>query len=358
MDRRFEAKKVTTGLFGGILRVIGVLGKTVGTVLLIIITTGLVFACIFAFYVKFNLSSELDITLTNYDLSESSVIYYVDDETGLSYELQTLYGSENRVVVQYADIPKNLINAAVAIEDKRFYTHQGVDWYRTAAAVFNMFLRQEDTFGGSTITQQLIKNLTGLDQVTVKRKLVEIFQALELEKKYTKDQIMEWYLNTIYFGERCYGVETASYEYYGKDVYELSLAECAALIGITNNPSMYDPYISDKTLANNKERQVNILNEMLEQGKISQEEYDQAVSEQLVFQRGSDKEAQDDSQQNSVYSWFVDEVIRDVTSDLMTKFGINEAAAQMMLYTGGYSIYFHRGHGHSEYCGPGIFQYR
>lgn len=339
MNRRFEPKGIIKGLLGGFLRLIGILGKMVGTILLIIIATGLIFACIFAFYVKFNLSSELDLALTDYNLSESSVIYYVDDTTGLSYELQTLYGNENRVVVGYDDIPQSLIDAAVAIEDKRFYSHQGVDWYRTTAAVFNMFLRQDDTFGGSTITQQLIKNLTGQDQVTVKRKLVEIFQALELEKKYTKKQIMEWYLNTIYFGERCYGVETASFEYYGKDVSELSLAECAAIIGITNNPSLYDPYISDSTLENNKERQKDILNEMLDQGKITQEEYEQAISEQLVFQRGSDAENVEGAEASSVYSWFVDEVIRDVTADLMEKFNVNEAAAQLMLYSGGYSIY-------------------
>ncbi|MBQ9980375.1 MAG: PBP1A family penicillin-binding protein, partial [Oscillospiraceae bacterium] len=243
---------------------------------------------------------------------------------------------ENRIIVSYDQIPKHLRDAAVAIEDKRFYSHQGVDWYRTVAAVFNMFLSMDDTFGGSTITQQLIKNTTGEDQVTVKRKLVEIFQALELEKKYTKKQILESYLNTIYFGQKCYGVQTAANMYYGKDVSELSLAESAALIGITNNPSLYDPYISDASRERNKSRQEDILYEMLKQGKITQAEYDEAVDEELVFTRGN---ASDTTKKNTAYSWFVDEVIRDVTEDLMEKYDLNEQGARTMLYTGGYSIY-------------------
>ncbi len=135
---------------------------------------------------------------------------------------------------------KILIHACIAIEDKRFEKHQGVDWVTTLRACFKMFLGKSEA-GGSTITQQLIKNLTGEKEVTVRRKLVEIYRALEFEKTHTKKDIMEWYLNIIPLGENCKGRQSASRVYFGKDVKDLSLAECASLIGITNNPSRYDP---------------------------------------------------------------------------------------------------------------------
>ena len=153
-------------------------------------------------------------------------------------------------------------HAAVAIEDKRFYKHKGVDWYRTTGAFINMFLSMKNDFGGSTITQQLIKNLTKQDDITVQRKLLEIFQALEFEKSYDKEEIMEWYLNIVYFGEGCNGVYTAAETYFGKEPKDLTLAECASIIGITNNPSKYDPFISRE---NNKARQETILKQMYEQ---------------------------------------------------------------------------------------------
>lgn len=124
-----------------------------------------------------------------------------------------------------------------------------MDWYRTIGAFFNMFLGMRSDFGGSTITQQLIKNLTKQDDITVQRKLLEIFQALDLEKKYDKADIIEWYLNVVYFGEGSYGVEAAAQTYFGKDVWDLDLAECATIAGITNLPTYYDPFYST---ANNK----------------------------------------------------------------------------------------------------------
>ena len=178
-------------------------------------------------------------------------------------ELATLSGKENRIWVDYDQIPWYMEKALVSIEDKRFYEHKGVDWYRTAGAFVTIFTRGESGYGGSTITQQLIKNLTGEKEVTIQRKLTEIFSALELEKKYDKQEIMEWYLNAVYFGEGCYGVQTAAQTYFGKDVSELSLAECASIVGTTNLPTYYDPFYNRQ---NNKERQETILREMYEQG--------------------------------------------------------------------------------------------
>ena len=198
-----------------------------------------------------------------------------------------------------------------------------------------MFLGKSEA-GGSTITQQLIKNLTGEKEVTVRRKLVEIYRALEFEKTHTKKDIMEWYLNIIPLGENCKGVQSASRVYFGKDVKDLSLAECASLIGITNNPSRYDPYISEANTRENKERQEVILTQMLKQGYINQEQYDEAVAEELVFTNSS-RDNSDTS--DDYYSWFEDQVIRDVVSDLCDKTGYEYDIVYKMVMTGGYQIY-------------------
>ena len=173
---------------------------------------------------------------------------------------------------------------------------------------------------------------TGEREVTVRRKLVEIYRALEFEKTHTKPQIMELYLNIIPLGENCRGVQSASRVYFGKDVKDLTLAECASLIGITNNPSRYDPYISAE---NNKERQEIILSEMLKQGYINQAQYDEAVAQELVFTNASrEKKKSDDN-----YSWFVDQVINDVVNDLCDKTGYEYDIVYTMVKTGGYQIY-------------------
>ena len=175
---------------------IGSVFKVLGTILLIFLITGLLFACIFAYYVKTCLTPNINISLEDYKLSESSTIYY-QDSSGQWQELVTLAGKQKRIWVDYDQIPWYMEKALVAIEDKRFYEHKGVDWYRTAGAFVEMFAKMETSYGGSTITQQLIKNLTGKDDVTIQRKLTEIFGALELEKKYDKEEIVEWYLNAV-----------------------------------------------------------------------------------------------------------------------------------------------------------------
>lgn len=311
-------------------RILKAFGKVFGTMVLVLFLTTLIFACLFALYVKNNLSAQVD-SIDGFTLDQTSVIYYEDPKTGQDVVLRKLYGGANRTWVKYEDIPKNLIHACIAIEDKRFEDHQGVDWVTTLKACVKMFLGRGEA-GGSTITQQLVKNITGRDEVTVRRKLVEIFSALELEKKYTKKQIMELYLNVIALGENCEGVESASQVYFGKSVSELDLAECAALIGITNNPSIYDPYINaDK----NKERQVIILDQMLEQKYITQEQHDTAVAEELVLHNASGEASGDED----YYSYFEDQVINDVVRDLSEKTGYDQTIVRKMLMTGGYKIY-------------------
>ena len=198
----------------------------------------------------------------------------------------------------------------------------------------NLFVGFDSTFGGSTLTQQTIKNVTGDKEGTVKRKITEIFRALNFEKNHSKEEILELYLNNIYLGHGCTGVKTAAQTYFGKDVSELTLAECADLIGITNNPSLYDPYGTEKQLERNLERKDTILSEMYSQGKITKTEYDEAMAQELVFTTGKD-----DGENSAFYSWFVDQLINDVIADLQEEKGYTKEMATQMVYYGGLQIY-------------------
>lgn len=313
-------------------------GKAAGSILLVFFISMVIFACIFTAYLRNYLMPQVSFSLDSFRLNQTSVIYYEDKATGNYKTLQNLYGNENRIWVSYGDIPDSLVFATVAVEDKRFFEHSGVDWLRTVRASANLFMGSDSSFGGaSTLTQQLVKNLTNDDEVTVRRKLLEIFRALEMERQYNKEEILEWYLNTIYLGEQAYGVRTAAYTYFGKDVTQLDLAECASLIAITNNPSLYDPYISDETRQNNKERQELVLSRMLDQKYITDAEYQAAMAEELVFEYSSgNAETVDNS---SIYSYFVDQVIRDVVEDLTASTGYDTEIITQMILGGGYQIY-------------------
>ena len=316
------------------------------TILLIFVITVAMLMCMAAVYIKNVILPAADLKLENYNTNLTTKMFYMDKtaEEPTYKEMQTLYGDENRVWVNGDQIPQDLMNAAVAIEDKRFYDHHGVDWLRTAKGVFLMF-SGKNIQGGSTITQQLIKNLTTDNDVTVKRKILEIFRALEFEKKYSKEKILEWYLNYIYLGQGCNGVYTASYAYFGKNVSELDLAECASLIGITNNPSKYDPFsklevVDEKTgevktaKDFNKQRQEVILKEMCKEGYITEQERDEAIAEELQFNPGKDNNAK-----STVYTWYEDAVIDDVINDLMETYNWSEEVAKNAVFSGGLEIY-------------------
>ena len=222
----------------------------------------------------------------------------------------------------------------MAIEDETFWKHHGVNWKRTLKGVLLMFTGG-DIQGGSTITQQLIKNATQYDDVTVKRKILEIFTALDFDKTYSKEQILEWYLNYIYLGEGCYGVATAAQNYFGKELSELDLAECASLISITNNPSAYNPY---RYLENNQYRATLVLGKMLELGSINQSEYDEAMAE--IDDLASHLErSTDEARPATIYNWYDEQVITDVMNDLIEKYGYSEQVASDMVTSGGLNIY-------------------
>lgn len=366
--------------------------QIIGTLILIGAITGMFMICYAAVYVKTVVMPQTYLNLDEYTLNENSIIYYQDKDTGQWKELQTLVGKENRELVKYTDIPRDLIDAFIAIEDKRFWVHQGVDWKRTAAGLVRMFTGQ-NIQGGSTIDQQLIKNLTQYRDVTVNRKILEIFTALELENNYSKEMILTVYLNYIYMGNKCYGVQAASRYYFGKDVWDLSLAECASLAGITNNPSLYSPYgdvevvrykcrtpgcldpysnvketvcgscgsvnsFDNGTVWTNREfnkaRQETILWEMAKEDEardnkayITEAERDAAVAAPLVFARDAkpgsedpdDPDAQESPKTSVSYSWYVEAVIDDAIEALMEARGINEEAAKKLVFSGGLSIY-------------------
>lgn len=326
-------------------------GRIIGTLLLVFVVTLTIFSGIFMAYINSTMRGKVEVYLDEFETKVSTELYSQDPDTGEWVMYQTLYlNSENRIWTDLEDIPKYLQEAAIAIEDKRFEKHHGVDWKGTTRAiVYTLF--GKNVQGGSTITQQLVKNVTGDNEVTVKRKITEIYRALELEKRYEKDEILEAYLNEVFFGQSCYGVVTASRMYFNKDVSDLTLAECASLMGITNNPSMYDPTLSSWTRENNRERQLTILGAMLEQGKISQEEYDEAKAEDIVFSNGftisgkyvgsdgtatdpepeepttDDTESPEDEEEPTIkgrYSWFTEAMIGDVADALVEKYGITD----------------------------------
>ena len=303
----------------------------IGTIVLVGVLTMAIFVGIFMTYINKSLKGHVEVDMSEYDRKVSTELYRLgtDGETWEMY--QTLFSDENRIWVDIGDIPEYLQEATIAIEDKRFKTHHGVDWKGTLRAITRT-LTGSGTQGGSTITQQLLKNVTGDNQVTVKRKITEIYRALALEKDYSKSQILEMYLNTIYLGEQCYGVQTAARMYFHKDVKDLTLAECACLIGITNNPSMYDPLLSDWARENNRERQLTILGEMLGQEKIDQATYDAAVAEEVQFSDGytnlgnfteptEDQETPEKPtvQSTANNSYYTDQVISDVAAALVEK---------------------------------------
>ncbi len=360
-------------------------GRIIGTLLLVIVLTGAIFAGIFSAYINSSMRGKVEVYLDEFETKVSTELYYQEPESGEWVMYQTLFmDAENRIWANLDQIPKNLQNAVVAIEDKRFYTHKGVDWHGTARAILST-LFGGSVQGGSTITQQLVKNVTGDNQNTVKRKVTEIYRALDLEKRYEKDEILEAYLNEVYFGHSCYGVVTAAMTYFDKDVSELTLAECASLVAITNNPSLYDPIEAGWSRENNRERQLLVLRAMLEQEKISQEEYDAAKAEDILFANGytisgkyvgsdSGKTADntdgdtaadtgggseqlpsdetEDKPRKSSQSYFTDAVIDDVAAALVEKYGLTDVTDPQtgevttafeqgvnMVYGKGYKIY-------------------
>lgn len=294
--------------------------------------------------VMISVNGDVIVDLADYteNQNQTSFIYaYEDNDPNKCKELLRLHAEENRIWVDLQDISVNLKDCFVGLEDKRFYVHHGVDWIRTIGSAKYKFKQ-----GGSTITQQLIKNITNQKDITIVRKFTEIVSALNLEKNYDKDSILEAYLNTVYLGSGCYGVKTAAETYFGKDVKELNLAEAASIAVITKAPYGLNPLYNREK---NKERQIYCLEQLRDQGIISPQEFEEAANYHLVFTNDDDyvpsaemlrrQQEEQIEQKNEYWSYYIDFLINNVIDDLMEEYGYSELQASNKIYYGGLKIY-------------------
>lgn len=320
-------------------KTVGLLGKIVLGIILVIGVVGIICSSVLFVYgysvvhgdVVFNLEDEAS------SQNQTSFIYGYDDDKLV--EITRLHGEENRIWLEKSEMNEYMSKAFIAIEDERFEKHHGVDWIRTVGV---MVKPSNSGQGGSTITQQLIKNLTDENDVTFIRKFNEILSALNLEKHYSKDEIMEAYLNTLYLSHGCYGVKTAAETYFGKEVKDLNIAECACLASITQSPTRYDPLINPE---NNRKRQTRVLEKMLEHNFITQEQYDEAMNYKMVYTNSPDykgsqikKSSAEKKQAEKINSYYTDYVIDQVINDLQSS-GYSAKKAKNMIYGGGLKIY-------------------
>lgn len=274
------------------------------------------------------------------DATPSGYMSTVLDEEG-NVTAQLVAKGSNRIYATLDEIPVNLQHAFVAIEDERFYEHNGIDMKGIVRAGIRDIIKMKFDEGASTITQQLLKNnvFEGWTSETklesVKRKLQEQYLAIQLEKEVSKDWIMENYLNTINLGQNTLGVQAASRRYFGKDVSELTLSECATIAAITQNPSKYNPISRPD---DNNERRQRVLNNMQEQGYISEKECEEAKADN-VYERIQNVNTEIENSDTNITSYFVDALTDDVINDLQNELGYSEAQAYKALYSGGLTIY-------------------
>jgi len=329
--------------------------KTFKIILLSLLFIGILFSGIIGVGVVeiIKEAPEIDPTTIISSLNQTSTIY--DLEGNLVEKIQA---EELRTVVSINKMPKYLLDAFVAIEDERFYEHPGVDIKGIGAAMIDN-IKSGSLRGGSTITQQLVKNVYLTNDVSITRKVKEAYLALQVEKVLTKDQILEAYLNRNYFGQNAYGVQEAARTYFSKDVEDLTLAESAMLAGIVKSTSNYQPYyrvkpdefdpskdfkvgeievLGEKYICVFNEKSVSrqrvVLQKMLELGKITQEQYDEAIKQDMKTSIKPEQKKITD-----ITSYFTDMVKNDVVDKLMELKGYTLEQAQDLLYTGGLSIY-------------------
>ncbi len=310
--KRSKAKRIILGVF-------------ISLILLVALS-----AVAFGAYLEKIADEEFDLSLFKLESTNSATkFYYMENGEWVEWADARIYGSKNYEFIPIERIPENMINAFVAIEDKRFFKHSGVDFLRSAEAAVNYIFGKDKKFGASSITQQLVKNITGNDEVSISRKIKEMAFALELEENLEKDEILELYLNVISFSDSCYGVQSASRRYFSKDASELSLLECACIAAITNSPSYYNPI---KNPENNKYRRDLILSEMLEQGMITADEFEESY--------GKDVELSPDNTlvDEQINSWYIEMALDDVIADLEAS-GYSRAAATRTVFGGGLEIY-------------------
>ncbi len=276
----------------------------------------------------------IELNLQSLKSGSSSKVYFLDSDKEFK-EYSEISGNFKRIWVDFQKIPKYMKDVMIAMEDKRFYKHGGVDFFRTLGATLNV-LRGKRTYGGSSITQQLVKNLTNDSKATFGRKMREMGRAFKLENKMSKDEIFECYLNIINFGAGTSGVQAAANAYFNKDIENCGIAECACIGVITKNPARLNPLNNPE---DNKKRRNIAIKEMFNQKKISRTEYEKALkeSENLKFYKGTS--GKNENKKSFVRNWHVETLCSDVVNDLSEKYGIKKELASEMLYSGGLKIY-------------------
>ena len=324
------------------------------SIFLVVVITGTIVATAMTVYVLEFMDESTDVTIKELENSANTIVYAQDGDKLV--QLYAVTSEVQRIPVDIEQIPQHVRDAFVCVEDERFYSHEGVDYKRTFAAFANMFMHIYDTKqGGSTITQQLIKNLTGDDDPSPERKIREIFRAMQFEKKYSKDEILENYLNYIGFGGPTNGIQLASIKYFGKDVSELSIAEAACLAAIPKSPETINPFAGyedengkwvNTGKEANRERQESVLYHMYGNGAISYDQYQEALNEKLIFtdseeykQAHPESDAEELMDEQKASSWVVDTALREYAAVLMEEYGIDEEEAFKRINTGGYQIY-------------------
>ena len=310
-------------------KVMGIIGKTMLSIGLVLVLTGCIVACVLTVFIATNFTDQSNLPdVESINKNQTSIIMAYNSETG-EYEEYSRISGIRRIFTPLDEMPQNMRDAIVAIEDERFYTHYGVDWKRTISAFANLLLHFNSTeYGGSTLTQQLIKVMTGNDDHSVQRKITEILSAVEMEKLYSKEEILQAYLNMMPLSNNVTGVGAGANYIFGVDAKDLTLAQCAALAAITNNPVKYNPYRYPENL---RTRQRTVLYKMYELKFITKDEYEQALGEQLYFKSSAKEE--------EVYDWYTDMVIDDVIDELMSQYGYSESQAQNTVFYGGLTIY-------------------
>lgn len=287
--------------------------RSMAIVLLFFAITGLISAAVY-FSIIINELKDIDLSKIE-DIQQSSFIYDVNDDF-----ITSIYGLENRIKVSLSEIPDHVKEAFIAVEDIRFYNHPGFDIKRFFGALLQNIKQRRFAEGASTITQQVVRNAFLSQKKTIHRKLQEIYLAYRLEKLYTKDQILQMYLNLIYFGKGAYGIETASRMYFGKSVKDLTIAEAALLAGIPKSPSRYSPF---NNMEESLKRKNLVIDLMVKYGFISQQEGEKAKAEKLVFAQPSSR--------SYPHRFFMDMVLEEAAEIL----GVSEET----LMTQGYRIY-------------------
>ncbi|MCL2014302.1 MAG: penicillin-binding protein [Oscillospiraceae bacterium] len=308
--------------------------------LIFVITMSIVVTALTVYVMRF-LEDDDSVTIEDAKLHSTTLIFATNKKTNEPEEIRRITRRENRIWVDLDDIPAHVQHAFVVTEDERFRDHEGVDWRRTAGAFLNMFFNFWDTAaGGSTITQQVIKNIT--DEWAsegfqgIERKVKEIFRAMNFERRYSKDQILELYLNIIHMGRNTGGVQAASQLYFGKNVNEIDEVEAAALAAMTKNPTGYNVYDFPER---NKNRREYVLRKMREFNVITGPQYRKFIKRDPKLRDLEKEKFAAAGNKGGVQNYFVDHVIQEVIEDLSQELGCTKKTAEAMLYNGGYRIY-------------------